>query len=78
MVATPIYKASYSGLLKLFLDALSPDALRGKTVLPLATAGNSAHLLALDYAFEAGSYRLWVPETSSTAFTRAMRSSLQT
>lgn len=50
LLATPIYKAAYSGLLKLFLDLLPPDALRGKTVLPLATGGTAGHLLALDYA----------------------------
>ncbi len=50
VVATPIYKASYSGLLKTFLDLLPQDALRGKTVLPLGTGGSAAHLLALDYA----------------------------
>lgn len=52
LVATPIYKAAYSGLLKLFLDLLPPDALRGKTVLPLATGGSPGHLLALDYALK--------------------------
>ncbi|HEY9106263.1 MAG TPA: NADPH-dependent FMN reductase, partial [Roseateles sp.] len=52
IVGTPIYKAAYSGLLKLFLDLLPPDALRGKTVLPLATGGSAAHLLALDYALK--------------------------
>lgn len=52
IVATPIYKAAYSGVLKLFLDLLPPDALRGKTVLPLATGGGLAHLLALDYALK--------------------------
>lgn len=52
IVATPIYKAAYSGLLKAFLDLLPPDALRGKTVLPLATGGSPAHLLALDYALK--------------------------
>ena len=52
LVATPIYKAAYSGLLKLFLDVLPADALRGKTVLPLATGGSPAHLLALDYALK--------------------------
>ena len=52
IVATPIYKAAYSGVLKLFLDLLPPDALRGKTVLPLATGGTIAHLLALDYALK--------------------------
>ncbi|MDR7336045.1 NADPH-dependent FMN reductase [Roseateles asaccharophilus] len=52
VIGTPIYKAAYSGLLKLFLDLLPPDALRGKTVLPLATGGSAAHLLALDYALK--------------------------
>ncbi len=50
IVATPIYKAAYSGLLKVFLDLLPEGALRGKTVLPLATGGTLGHLLALDYA----------------------------
>ena len=52
IVATPIYKASYSGLLKTFLDLLPPDALRGRTVLALGTGGSAAHLLALDYALK--------------------------
>ena len=52
VIATPIYKASYSGLLKTFLDLLPPDALRGKTVLALGTGGSNAHLLALDYALK--------------------------
>jgi FMN reductase len=50
LISTPIYKASFSGLLKVFLDLLPPDALRGKTVLALGTGGSAAHLLALDYA----------------------------
>lgn len=50
VIATPIYKASFSGLLKAFLDLLPQDALRGKTVLVLGTAGSAAHLLALDYS----------------------------
>ncbi len=52
VVATPIYKAAYSGLIKTFLDLLPSDALRGKTVLPLATGGSASHLLALDYALK--------------------------
>jgi FMN reductase len=52
IVATPIYKAAYSGLLKTFLDLLPPDALRGKTLWPLATGGSPAHLLALEYALK--------------------------
>jgi FMN reductase len=50
IVATPVYKASYTGLLKAFLDLLPQTALAGKTVLPVVTGGSLAHLLALDYA----------------------------
>lgn len=50
VVATPIYKAAYTGMLKLFLDLLPQDGLQGKAVLPLATGGSQSHLLALDYA----------------------------
>lgn len=52
VIATPIYKAAYSGLLKIFLDVLPQDALRGKSVLPMATGGSTSHLLALDYALQ--------------------------
>lgn len=50
VIATPIYKAAYSGLLKTFLDLLPQDGLAGKIVLPIATAGSQSHMLALDYA----------------------------
>ena len=52
LVSTPIYKAAYSGLLKSFLDLLPQDGLREKTIVPLATGGSIAHLLALDYALK--------------------------
>jgi len=50
VVATPVYKAAYSGVLKVFLDLLPQTGLLGKTVLPLATGGSPNHMLALDYA----------------------------
>lgn len=50
VIATPVYKAAYSGILKAFLDLLPQDGLRNKAILPLASGGSSAHLLALDYA----------------------------
>jgi FMN reductase len=50
VVATPVYKAAYSGVLKVFLDLLPQTGLQGKTVLPLATGGSPNHMLALDYA----------------------------
>ncbi|MGZ3437888.1 MAG: NADPH-dependent FMN reductase [Polyangia bacterium] len=49
IIATPIYKAAYTGLLKAFLDLLPQLALTGKAVLPLATGGTLAHVLAVDY-----------------------------
>jgi FMN reductase len=50
VVATPVFKASYSGLLKTLLDLLPQRALAGKIVLPLATGGTVAHALVIDYA----------------------------
>ncbi|MFE7773410.1 NADPH-dependent FMN reductase [Streptomyces sp. NPDC057445] len=50
IVATPVYKASYTGLLKAFLDLLPQTGLAGKTVLPLVTGGSPAHVLTIDYA----------------------------
>lgn len=50
IVSTPVYKAAYSGLLKTFLDLLPQFALRDKVVLPIATGGTAAHVLAIDYA----------------------------
>ncbi|MBD2165583.1 NADPH-dependent FMN reductase [Calothrix membranacea FACHB-236] len=52
IIATPIYKAAYTGVLKAFLDLLPQKALVGKVVLPLATGGTIAHLLAIEYALK--------------------------
>jgi FMN reductase len=52
IVASPVYKAAYAGVLKAFLDLLPPSALAGKVVLPLLTGGGPAHALALDYALK--------------------------
>lgn len=50
VVASPVYKAAYSGLLKTLLDLLPQFALAGKVVLPVVTGGSPAHVLAIDYA----------------------------
>lgn len=52
IVATPIYKASFSGALKTLLDLLPERALEHKVVLPLASGGSASHLLAVDYALK--------------------------
>src|SRR5215207_3106592 len=50
IVVTPIFKASYPGLFKSFVDALDADALVGKPVLLAATGGTARHSLAIDHA----------------------------
>ncbi|OZI74873.1 NADPH-dependent FMN reductase [Bordetella genomosp. 12] len=52
IVASPIYKASLAGGLKALLDLLDEKALAGKVVLPIATGGSAAHLLALEYGIK--------------------------
>ena len=52
VIATPVYKASFTGALKVLLDLLPERALEGKIVLPLATGGTIAHMLAVDYALK--------------------------
>lgn len=52
LIATPVYKASFSGALKTLLDLLPERALDHKVVLPLATGGSIGHMLAVDYALK--------------------------
>lgn len=52
IIATPIYKASFTGVLKAFLDLLPQKSLVGKVLFPLATGGTIAHYLALDYGLK--------------------------
>jgi len=46
VVASPTYKASYTGLLKLFLDQFEAGSLRGVLAFPLMLGGSWAHSLA--------------------------------
>ncbi|MGW6003629.1 NADPH-dependent FMN reductase [Oerskovia enterophila] len=46
VVATPVYKGSYTGLLKAFLDLYGPDGLAGVVAAPVVVSGNPAHALA--------------------------------
>jgi FMN reductase len=50
--STPVYKATYSGGLKLLLDVIPPDALRGKTVLAVASARIGRHFQSVQRAFD--------------------------
>lgn len=48
VIGTPVYKASYTGLLKLFLDQLPPGALSGIPAVPVTIAGAASHRLLAD------------------------------
>jgi FMN reductase len=51
VIASPTYKATYSGLLKAFLDRLGTGSLAGKTAVPILLGGAPNHLLAVDVHF---------------------------
>jgi FMN reductase len=46
--ASPTYKATYTGLLKLFIDRFSAGSLHGVTAVPLMLGGHWRHYLACD------------------------------
>jgi FMN reductase len=46
--ASPTYKASYTGLLKLFLDRIAGGSLAGVTAVPMMLGGHWRHALAAD------------------------------
>ncbi len=48
VVASPTYKASYTGLLKLFLDQFAAGSLSGVVAFPLMLGGAWKHALAPD------------------------------
>lgn len=48
VVATPTYKAAYTGLLKAVLDQAPSGWLRGKVVVPLQIAASDKHALAVE------------------------------
>lgn len=48
IVASPTYKATYSGLLKVFLDRLGNRALAGVAAVPVLLGGAPNHALAVD------------------------------
>lgn len=50
IAVTPVFAASYSGLFKMFVDVLDPEAIAGMPVLVAATAGTARHQLVLDHA----------------------------
>ncbi|CAN7409770.1 NAD(P)H-dependent oxidoreductase [Microbacterium sp. LjRoot45] len=50
IVASPTYKATFTGLLKAFLDRFDTGSLQHMTAVPLLTIGGPAHALAVEVA----------------------------
>jgi FMN reductase len=51
VIASPTYKATYSGLLKAFLDRLGTGALASAAAVPILLGGAPNHQLAIDVHF---------------------------
>jgi FMN reductase len=52
VILTPVYKASFTGVLKTYLDLLPQNSLQNKTILPIAIGGSTGHLLMIDFALK--------------------------
>lgn len=50
--ASPTFKATYTGLMKLFLDQIPTDGLAGVTAFPVMLGAGPAHLLAPELLFK--------------------------
>lgn len=48
VIATPIYKATYTGLLKAFLDWFGQTGLAGVTAIPVMVGAGDQHALAVE------------------------------
>ena len=48
VIATPVYKATYTGLLKSFLDWFATTGLSGVTAIPVMVGGSPGHALAVE------------------------------
>ena len=52
IIGSPVYKASYTGVLKALIDLLPEGAFKDKPVLPIMIGGSNRHLLAIDYSLK--------------------------
>lgn len=50
VVATPVYRATYTALTKTIFDLLPQGALTGTVVIPIATGYSAEHALCIDHA----------------------------
>ena len=81
VAASPVYKASYTGLFKHLFDLLDPKALEGRHVLLAATGGSDRHALVIEHQMRPlfaffGAHILPVSLYAVNAISRAPGSSL--
>lgn len=65
---TPIFKASYTGILKTFLDLIPQKGFENKKIVPIAIGGSIGHLLAVEYALKPVLSVLGATEILNTVF----------
>ena len=74
VIASPTYKATYSGLLKAFLDRLGTGALAGAAAVPILLGGAQNHQLAIDVHFVPLLYRARRPRAGRRVVRAGSRS----
>lgn len=52
VIASPVYKASFTGVLKAYIDLLPQKGFEKKIITPIFIAGSMAHLLSIDYSLK--------------------------
>lgn len=52
VIASPVYKSAYTGVLKALLDILPQDIFQSKVVFPIMVGGSYKHLLAIEYTLK--------------------------
>ena len=70
VIRVPVYKASYPGAFKHFLDLIDPKALEGKAAILLATGGSDQHALILEHQLRALTSYLGLYSAPKTLFAR--------
>ena len=70
VIGVPVYKASYPGAFKHFLDLLDPKALEGKSAILVATGGSDQHALILEHQLRALTSYLGLYSAPKTLFAR--------
>ncbi|MCC6498177.1 MAG: NAD(P)H-dependent oxidoreductase [Propionibacteriaceae bacterium] len=68
IAVTPVFNGSYSGLFKLFFDALDEGAMAGRPVLLGATGGTARHSLVIEHAMLPLFYYLKAPVAAHPVF----------